>query len=175
MEAIAIAKTKENINTKVVAATILLAIGIAAPYLGSQLITGPIVNATLFLAVVYLGFNQAIFIGLAPSVVALAAGTLPVVLAPMVPFIMLGNIMLMGTFHLLYKRSMPLGALSGAIVKFLFLFATSSVVASLITNKAFAAKASLMMGVFQLITALVGAVIAMSILGLTKKLTKKEI
>ncbi|HCP60545.1 MAG TPA: iron hydrogenase, partial [Dehalococcoidia bacterium] len=79
--------TREAVITFVV----LLGIATVAPLSGSQFITGPIVNATLLIAVALLGMRDGILIGLIPSTIALATGLLPAVLAPMIPFIIVGN------------------------------------------------------------------------------------
>ncbi len=62
-----------------------------APLFHFQPVTGPIVNAILFIAVSLLGIEYALLIGLIPSVIALSTGLLPAILAPMIPFIMLSN------------------------------------------------------------------------------------
>ena len=55
-------------------------------------------NAVLIIAAVLLSPFEAVLIGLVPSAVALSSGLLPLALAPMVPFIMIGNAILVGVF-----------------------------------------------------------------------------
>ena len=86
--------TKALVIKKEAVLTLVLLIGIAmaAPVLfKQQYITGPIVNATLIIGVVLLGGRDALLVGLLPSTIALGAGIISPVLAPMIPFIIVGN------------------------------------------------------------------------------------
>lgn len=158
--------TREAVITFVV----LLGIASAAPLIGhQQFITGPIVNATLLIAVALLGMRDGILIGLIPSTIALATGLLPAVLAPMVPFIILGNVILVVTFGYLRHINYWLGVVSGSVLKFAFLFGTSSIVANLLINEQLAGKVAAMMSWPQLVTALAGGLLAYGFLRCTKK------
>jgi len=157
--------TREGVITFVV----LLGIAIAAPLFHNQFITGPIVNATLLAAVALVGMQGAIFICLIPSVIALSVGTLPAVLAPMVPFIMIGNVILVSTFGYLRNKNYWLGLVSGSVLKFAFLFGTSSIVTNLLLNQQVAAKVAAMMSWPQLVTALAGGLLAYGFLRSTKR------
>jgi len=139
---------------------LLLGVVTMAPLFRQQIITGPIVNATLFISAFLLGTPSAILIGLIPSVIALSVGLLPVVLAPMIPFIMLGNTILIVTFGYLKERNYWLGVISASVLKFIFLFSTTSIVIDLLLKKEIASKVAIMLGWPQLITALVGGLIA---------------
>ena len=89
----------------------LMAIAIVIPhYVHNQFITGPIVNAVLFISAVMLGTGNAILIGLFPSMVALVSGLLPVPLAPMVPLIMISNTILIVVFSYFRKVNYCLDA-----------------------------------------------------------------
>ena len=126
------------------------------PLTGSQLIAGPIVNAILFLSVLFLGARVAILIAVVPSVIALLTGLLPFLLAPMIPFIITGNIILVFTFNNL-KDSFLKGVLIASFLKFFFLFVSGFLVIN------FAIKETVivsMMGWVQLFTALTGGLIA---------------
>lgn len=136
-----------------------------------QFITGPIINATLFLSVMLLGTDAALLVGLIPSLVAFSSGLLPAVLAPMIPFIMVSNALLVMIFSLLVKKNYWLGVIAASILKFAFLFSTSSIVINLLLKKEVAGKVAEIMSYPQLITALTGGIIAWLILGLRK--TKK--
>lgn len=101
---------------------LFLAITIALPaFIHNQWITGPVINACLFLAAALLGPAEAIGLGLMPSAVALSAGLLPLPLAPMVPFIMIGNALLVSVFSSFQTRSFWMGVLLAAFLKFAFL------------------------------------------------------
>ena len=75
---------------------LLLTLATGAPLVGlhSQWITGPVVNMALILAVFLIGIRGALLIGILPSTIALGTGLLPAVLAPMIPFIIISNTLL---------------------------------------------------------------------------------
>jgi hypothetical protein len=164
----------EKVNYKTIAWFVALTsiVLIVPHYIHNQLITGTIVNATLFLAVSTVGLGSAVTIGLIPSVVALVSGLLPVPLAPMVPFIMISNAIMVVSFNYLKKINYWAGVTGGALFKYAFLYLTSTIVVDLIANKLVSAKAATtMMAYPQIITAILGGIIAFGII----KLTKKEI
>ena len=134
-----------------------------------QMITGPIVNACLFIGAAILGPGNAVFVGLMPSLIALSIGLLPAALALMIPFIMTSNAILILIFSCMKEKNYWLGVVLASITKFAFLFSTSFIVKSLIAKKEIAVKASSMMSWPQLATALLGGIIAYSIIILKKK------
>ncbi|MFH1036778.1 MAG: iron hydrogenase [Patescibacteria group bacterium] len=150
---------KEKIIAAVKFAT-LLAIVVLAPAIGQQAITGSIVNAVLFISAATLGVESAILIGLIPSLISLSVGLLPAILAPMVPFIMVGNTILILTFNFLRKKNYWIGVVTASILKFAFLFGVSSIVVDLLLKKEIAANVAAMMSWPQLLTALAGGLIA---------------
>ncbi len=152
--------------------TLILLIGIAivAPLLSNQqLITGTIVNATIIVGVCLLGSTNALLIGLLPSSVALATGVLSPALAPMIPFIIVGNAILALTFSYLKNFNYWVGITAGAILKFAFLYGISSVVIGLITSEQIAAKVAVQMSWPQLVTALCGGILAYGVVKLLRK------
>lgn len=155
---ILVLKRKTIVNS--ITFVLLLGVATIAPLFHFQPVTGPIVNATLFIAATLLGVQNAIFIGLLPSTIALSAGLLPPVLAPMVPFIMLGNTILIVAFNYLRKKNYWLGVISASVLKFLFLFGASSIVINLLLKREVATKVAVMMSWPQLATALTGGIIA---------------
>ncbi len=152
---------------------LFVAIVTIAPLLNQQIVTGSIVNATLFISVATLGVSATMMVGMLPSVIALSAGLLPPVLAPMVPFIIIGNTLLILIFAWLYKKNDLLAVISASIIKFTFLFATGSVVINLLLEKAVASQVALMMSWPQLLTAIIGGGIAIVFLHLVYKGGKK--
>lgn len=138
----------------------LVGIASVAPLFHQQMITGPVVNATLFLAAIILGAKRGIFVGLIPSVIALSVGTLPPVLAPAVPYIMISNAILIAVFSLLRNKNYWLAVVAASFLKFIFLFSTSSIVISLLMKKELAGSVATMMSWPQLITALAGGFLA---------------
>lgn len=148
---------------KIISATQFIAlVGVATivPLFHQQMITGPIVNATLFIAAMLLGTQMGIFVGLIPSVIALSVGLLSPVLAPMIPYIMISNAILVLTFNFLKNKNFWLAVGMASFMKFLFLFATSSLVINLLLKKEMADSVAIMMSWPQLVTALAGGTIA---------------
>jgi hypothetical protein len=148
---------------------VLLLIVSFAPLINNQIITGTIVNASLLIAVVLLGMRGAILLCLLPSIVSLSFGLLPMVMAPMVPFIILGNISLVYIFNLLRKKNFFLGLIPAALVKFSFLFLISNFLISFFIKQAVADKIAIMMSWPQLVTALMGGLAAYIIISLNYK------
>jgi len=155
----------------------LLGVSIVAPLFHFQPITGPIVNACLFIATAILGVQAGIMLCLLPSLVALSVGALPTPLAPMIPFIMASNAIMVVIFANITRKELgsffPLnffvGVALAGISKFLFLFSTSYIVIHLISQKPIAQKASQMMSWPQLTTALLGGLIAFAFLKFYKR------
>lgn len=138
---------------------ILVGVATLAPLFGHQAITGPLVNATLFVSTILLGVQAGILVGLIPSLIALSTGLLPPVLAPMIPFIMVGNTILVIAFNYL-KDNYWLGVVVAGTLKFFFLFSSSMTVVGLFSKREVAQRIVLMMGWSQLFTALVGGLLA---------------
>jgi len=139
---------------------VLLLIVCLAPLANNQFITGTIVNASLLMAVIMLGMRGAMLLSVLPSLVSLLFGLLPIVMAPMVPFIIIGNISLVYIFDLLRKRNFFLGLIPAALVKFSFLFLISNFLISFFIKQSVAQKIAIMMSWPQLITALMGGIVA---------------
>jgi hypothetical protein len=94
------------------------------------------------------------------------SGQLPAPLAPLVPLIMLGNVLLVAVFELLRKRGWWLGVVVAAVAKCAWLFgATTLLVATTGVLAAPAVPVALaVMGWPQLATALSGGAIAYAVL-----------
>lgn len=149
---------------------LLLAVATAAPVIfKQQLITGTIVNATLIIGASLLGARDGLIIGLIPSSMALATGLLAPALAPMIPFIIVGNAILVLTFTYLNKFNFWVGVAAGSLLKFVFLSGTSSVVIGLLLNKQIAPAVAQMMSWPQLFTAVAGGIVAFGVLKLVKR------
>ncbi|HAX97981.1 MAG TPA: ECF transporter S component [Candidatus Atribacteria bacterium] len=143
---------------------VLFALTLVIQLLGlPQFITGPLVNAFLLLATMMVGVSSGMVIGLFTPWVAFSRGILPAPMGPMIPFIMLGNVTLVIVFFLITTRRennlgfLGLGIVIGAIAKYLVL---SQSVAFLVSVPPPVAK---MMQFPQLITALIGGVVAIVI------------
>ncbi len=140
---------------------VLLAITLAFQMLGfPQMVTGPAVNAMLLISGTYVGIIGAVIIGMLTPLIAFVRGILAPPLAPMIPFIMLGNAVLVIVYVAARSKlgkgyaGTAIGLIIGAIVKFLVL---SSAVRFIVSVPPPVAKA---MQIPQLYTALLGGVVA---------------
>ena len=161
-------KTFEQVNVNSIAQFAGLAsIAVFLPYVVPfQWVVGPIVNAVLILTLLKFGFRSAVAIAVIPSLMALSGGLLPIVLAPVVPFIMLGNIILILCVDWFYSnfkdktKGYWTGVIVGASLKFLFLFLSVNIISGLLIQQELAVKVAQMMSWPQLYTAMIGGVIA---------------
>lgn len=101
-----------------------------------------------------------------PSLIALASGLLPLALAPMVPFIISANIVLIVVFKWMESKGFFKAAFLAAASKFAFLSFVSSAVFAPIFH--FGPAMIAMMGYMQFVTALFGAFLAGGVLKTTK-------
>ncbi|MCX6795047.1 MAG: hypothetical protein NTY31_03650 [Candidatus Falkowbacteria bacterium] len=137
-------------------------------------LTGPIVNAILILVLLLCGLRSAFLVACLPSLMALSGGLLPAVLAPALPFIMASNIIFVATINWFYKRSRTdfngywSGVLSGAVLKFVFLFFSVNILATLFIQTPIMPLVVKMLGWSQLATAVAGGLIAWIILKFLK-------
>ena len=114
-------------------------------------LTGPLINAILILTTILLGVKQGIAIGLLTPIGALLLGIIPPVLAPAVPFIMVGNSLYCLLFALLYYRCNELlGLLFGSLLKFAVIAGAAVLILDLPKGPSAA------LGLPQFITALTG-------------------
>lgn len=139
---------------------VLLALVIVLPgFVHNQWITGPIVNAALILAAVCIGPMEAVVLGLMPSTVALSSGLLPLPLAPMVPFIIIGNAVLILSFQYLAVKNYVVRILVAAFLKAAFLIFSVTFLMDKLFEKEFLGNLLLMMSWPQFMTALIGGFI----------------
>ncbi|MCD6149514.1 hypothetical protein J7J13_01870 [bacterium] len=147
----------------------------------SQWITGSVVNAVLIATLFLVGIRGAIVLALVPSMIALSSGLLPAVLAPVIPFIMIGNVILILTVDFIYRQfknkstCLPmrqkgfwLGVTAGALLKFLFLFASVNIISQLLIKQELVIKVVQMMSWPQFYTAMIGGAIAWAMLKFNK-------
>ena len=151
---------RKEIIITIIKFALLLGLAVSAPFLHYQAVTGSIVNAVLFIAVAVLGVRGALLLCLIPSVISLAIGLLPPILAPMIPFIIFGNAILVVTFNFLRKKNYWLGVISAAVLKFIFLALVSYIFVNLFFQGNVASEIAAMFVWPQLLTALAGGVIA---------------
>jgi len=144
-------------------------------YIHLQWVTGPIVNAILIIVLMLIGIRSALVLCLVPSLMALAGGLLPAILAPAVPFIMLGNVIFVLTVDYLYNYAKNaqtgywLGVIAAAGLKFLFLLVSVNFITELLVKQELAAKIAQIMSWPQFATALAGGLIAWAVLKWLKR------
>jgi len=149
----------KSVAVKTLQLSIFVALAVAAPYFLNQLITGSIVNALLFISASVLGLESAFFLCLVPSLISLYTGLLPLALAPMIPFIMTGNALMVLIFSKFSKNNFWFGAIPAAFVKFIFIWCAGMVLANSILH-GIAKNVLLMISWPQLATAIAGSAIA---------------
>ena len=141
-----------------------------------QWVTGPIVNAILIITLLLIGIRSALVLCLIPSLMALSGGLLPAMLAPIVPFIMISNVILVISFDWIYNnfknanKSYWLGIVIGAGLKFIFLFASVSLISKLLIKQELAVKVAQLMSWPQFATAVIGGMIAWVVLKWLKRI-----
>ncbi|WP_027340322.1 ECF transporter S component [Halonatronum saccharophilum] len=100
----------------------LLALTLVVQIMGfPPYITGPLVNMMLIVSVLSINLLSGILIGSLTPWIALARGILPAPLAPMVPFIIISNIILIVGFYLFEERNRYLAIIIGGLGKYLIL------------------------------------------------------
>lgn len=170
-------------NTKMLTRTaLLLAVAIAFQLLGrflgpyNSFIVGPVVNAVLIIATAAAG----LWSGAAISVIAplVSALTNKAAIAPLIigfsPFIMTGNFIIVLSYYLLRKKSRTAGVITGAVLKFGFLFGAITVFTGLV--KIQPKQAAMLINLFswpQLVTALIGGAIALVVIKALGKAIEK--
>ena len=128
-----------------------------------QPITGPLVNTVLYLAASIVGWQGGILIGILTPLVAAMRGILPPPLAPLIPFIALGNSLMVVLFYLLKFKNKIIAIIIASLVKFSILFSAVNLLVQV------PPAVSQMMSLPQLITALTGGIVALLVMALLKK------
>lgn len=155
---------------------ILLALTLMVEMIGlPQPVTGPLINMFLFLTVLLLNIKSAVLLGCVTPLVALWRGQLPPLLAPMIPFIIGGNTLLVITFGLSRRQwyrwfnfkiflvqilGETLPVVLSAFLKFLFLYSAARFLIPLIFGKQLPEKLLVMMALPQFLSALFGGIFA---------------
>jgi hypothetical protein len=167
-----------GVNTRTVAQFLgLSSLTVALPFfIHLQWATGPIVNALLIIVLFLIGIRSALVLCLIPSLMALASGLLPAVLAPVVPFIMIANVLYVLVIEWVYTnfkddfKGYWLGIIAGSLVKFLFLYFSVKIISGILIKQELMVKVAQMMSWSQLITALSGGMLAWIFLKWLKRL-----
>ncbi len=169
--------TISKVNTKTLSHFVLLSgVALFLPfYIHIQWISGPIVNAVLIITLFLVGIRSALLLCLVPSLMALAGGLLPAILAPAVPFIMISNVILVLCVEYFYQNIKDansgyfVGVFAGAIFKYAFLFFSINIVSKLLLKQELASKIAQLFSWTQFITALSGGLIAWGVLKYLKR------
>lgn len=157
-----------RLNTGAIAQFLALA-GVATIlpfFIHLQWLTGPIVNAILILTLFLVGIRSALVLCMIPSLMALSGGLLPAIMAPVVPFIMIGNAILVLAIDWFYtniksnSKGFTIGVVVGAALKFIFLFFSVSIISDLLLKQELAIKVAQMMSWPQFATAISGGMLA---------------
>lgn len=156
--------SKELIWTLGLTAVAIITPAILAHAPQNQWLTGSIVNAVLFLAAWKVPLGNAFFVAAMPSSVALMRGLLPAPMALLLPYIIFSNFLLIITYAA-FKKTPLLGVVGASLAKFAFLYATT-----MFLSGALVGKLLVMFQWPQLITALAGGLIFLSITSIGKKI-----
>jgi len=162
--------TKEKFFLYALKFTALLGISVAAPFFHFQALTGTIVNAALIMAVIMLGRKEAITIGIFPSLISIVTGLLVPAAQPLVPFIILSNIILILVVGFSGKENYWEGVISGSILKFGFLSVSGIILVKVFEFDSMSKIIAMMFSWQQLLTALSGGVVAYGALKILKKI-----
>ena len=178
--------SKTNFITRLI---ILISLTLSFEMLGlPQPITGPLVNLMLILTTLVLNPMAGVILGSVSPLVAVIRGQLPAIFLPMVPFIIIANALLVLIFGFVSKLfpfalshdSSPLksignwlGLFLGAMIKFLWLYASASFVLPIILGKQLPPPFIAMMAVPQFVTAIIGGSFALLIFSMLQRIIAK--
>jgi hypothetical protein len=160
MERIKTLTIKKEIILTLIQFTALIGVAMIAPLFKQQIITGSLVNATLFIAAILFGIKGAVLVGFLPSFISLSVGLLHPSLMPMIYFIIMGNAIMIIIFCYLKEKNYWLGIILGASLKFIFLLSSSTIIFNLFFPEKISTAIMTMMSWPQLLTALSGGLLA---------------
>lgn len=171
-------KTLSNVDMRAVARFLALAavMPLLPFFIHLQWITGPAVNALLIIALFLSGYRGAFVLCFVPSLAALAGGLLPAVMAPAIPFVILGNIIFISGIHWMYYKFkdntlaywMALGF--GALFKFFPVYLGALLATRFWLEGPIADKIAVMLSWPQLFTALTGGMAAWVVLKIINRI-----
>ena len=149
-------------------------IGLPQPF------TGPFVNAMLLLSVLLLNIQAGCIIGCFSPLMAVIRGQLPPVFVPIVPFIIIGNCLLVVLFGLIIRREKIfvknknviriVAIFIAAFVKFIWLSASVTIFLPLFFGVTFPEKAAYIFMLPQLLSALAGGLFALLFYSLLRRI-----
>lgn len=155
----------------------LSSVAIVLPFfIHLQWVTGPIINAIFIILLFRSGIRSALTLCLVPSLMALSGGLLPAILAPIVPFIMVSNVIFILTIDWFNQNLQEInqrywyGVILGATFKFAFLLASIKLITPLLIKQDLADKVAQIFSWPQFATAVTGGMIAWIILRWLKRI-----
>ena len=118
----------------------------------NQLLVGTLVNLALFATAYKIGLFNAAIISPIPSLIALLRGLLPIVMAPLIPIIIISNIILIAVFSIIKSKHLSLKIAPAVLLKAGFIYTSAFIFFEIPKNFEF------MISINQLITAAAGGV-----------------
>jgi hypothetical protein len=136
----------------------------------SSFIVGPLVNACLLVSTALTGVWSGIIIAVVSPFASLINNHAPVAAAllPFAPFVALGNAVYILSYYLLKKKSPVAGVAIGSVLKFAFLYSAINIFLQVFSFPKFAKVLTFLFGWPQLITALIGGIIALAVIKILK-------
>lgn len=151
---------------------IVVVIQIAGRYIpNNNFIVGPIVNLCLLVGVMTVGLKGGITLAVLSPFASLINNHAPIAAAliPFSPVIAAANIVLVVTFYFLYNKNKYVGLGLAALLKFGFLLLGINIFVSIFNFPKFESKLLSLFSWPQLVTALVGGIIAIPVIIRLKK------
>ena len=131
-----------------------------------NLVVGSIVNACLLIAVATVGLRGAAILSFLAPFTSLISNHAPIAAAllPFAPVIVVGNFVYAAIFYYMMKKNKIAGVALGSVAKFGILYVGVTVFLSLMSFPKFAAVLLVLFSWPQLITALIGGFIALTVI-----------
>lgn len=161
------AMTISRIKKDALIITALGVVAVVAPAIGNQFFTGTLVNATLFIVAFRYGWKIGALVGVLPSGISLVIGFLVPAVAPLIPFIIASNLLLVWLFIKLKKQLYFNKAVLSVAAKTAFLFIIGFIVSQLVGDPVLTSIAAKMFTWMQGLTGLTGALLAWGVLRTT--------
>ncbi len=136
----------------------------------SNFVVGPLVNACLLVSTALAGVWSGIIISVISPFASLINNHAPVAAAllPFAPFVAVANAVYVLSYYLLRKKSAVAGVGIGSVLKFAFLYTGINIFLQLFNFPKFAKVLTFLFGWPQLLTALIGGIIALAVIKVLK-------
>ena len=166
-----LSKTRFITRTALLLALVIVFQMVGRSIPNNNFIVGPLVNACLLISTALAGVWSGIIISFLAPFTSLINNHAPVAAAllPFAPFVGAGNAIYVISFYLLRKKSPIAGIGIGSILKFGFLYGAITLFLRILSFPKFAKALLLLFGWPQLITALIGGVVALIVIVAVKR------